>query len=86
MVLPYEIKKSWVSKVKQNTTRVANKTFLKGFLKSRKVSGNEGCFRWGHWPQGVVIIATVYFLLTNHQFKILCSFKSYLHYVRDLQF
>ena len=76
MVLPYEIRKSWVSKVKQNTKRVANKTSLKRFLKSRKVSENEGCLRWGQWHQGVVIIATAYFHLTNPQFKILCSFKS----------
>ena len=86
MVLPYEIKKSWVSKVKHKTKRVANKTFLKRFLKSRKVSNNEGCLRWSQWHQVVVVITTAYFHLTNLEFKVLCNFKSCLHCVKALQF
>ena len=69
MVLPYEVTKSWANKVKQNTKHVANKTFLKLFLKSRKVSKNEEC-------QVAVVITTANFHLTNHEFEVLCRFKS----------
>ena len=58
MILPYEITKIWVSKVKQKTQRMYGKQKISQlFLKSRKVSikmrGASGVGE-GAWVNGIV--------------------------------